>query len=59
MPATPLHAQILFHTSPLLLQNMLEIANESAKLITSQPDNLAMQLTGACRRIDELEARMA
>ena len=45
--------------SPALLQNMLDAANESAKLVTSQRDNLAMQLHGACRRIDELEARMA
>ena len=45
--------------SPALLQNMLDAANESAKLVTSQRDNLAMQLHGACSRIDELEARMA
>ena len=45
--------------SPALLPNMLDAANESAKLVTSQRDNLAMQLHGACRRIDELEARMA
>ena len=45
--------------SPALVQDMLGVANESARLVTSQRDNLAMQLHGACRRIDELEARMA
>ena len=45
--------------STSLLQDMLNAANESARLATLQRDNFRQQLDGACRRIDELEATMA
>ena len=45
--------------STSLLHDMLNAANESTKLVTLQRDGLLQQLDGACRRIDELEARMA
>ena len=45
--------------SASLLNDMLSAANESSRLVTLQRDNLRMQLDGACRRVDELEATMA
>ena len=45
--------------SASLLHDMLNAANESTRLATSQRDNFRQQLDGACRRIDELEATMA
>ena len=45
--------------SASLLHDMLNAANESTRLATSQRDNFRQQLDGACRRIDELEAAMA
>ena len=42
-----------------LMQAMLESANHGSKILTDQRDNLRMQRDGACRRVDELEGKLA
>ena len=57
--ANPVSQGASFGPLPPRLLDMLNVTNESAKLVTAQLNNLTMELNGACRRIDKLEARMA